>query len=781
MEKTEIPDLTEFVEEYLPSKLPLNWHHKLFYDLLTSKIIQKPDGKLYFNKGDKINQDILLLAPRFHAKSQCISINYALWQIYKNPNIRIMIVSANEEIAISFNRAIMNNLENNHKLIEKFGYMVPQFQDKKKWGEKALIIKRDSMEKDPTVVGLGVGGKLISRRADIVIIDDLVDLESARTKSARLKVKEWFDNVLVPILEDNGKIIVAGTSWYDGDIYDLLWQESEFDIRLKLKALMYDGKYERTDGKEVRYIPYKLLEYPKAQKAQDIFSDEIIHHYRLYTKLKGGVMWPEKWSFENLMRKKRKSNMSMASFNRQYLNEPMSEEEQVFKDTDIKRAILSGTNKYLVPDWDNSNPDRYLGYGHMIIAVGVDLAISKKKKSDKSAIAVWGLTDKRMRVPLYLEQGRWSPDETIQKVNEIYDRYHPVKIKVENIAFQDMLLQSLQKDDIPVEGFATTSTKKFNEETGLAHVASLIEQDKLLLPSSRKNNEYYNRVRELIGQMSVYTYDQHAGDMLMASWFALDVLRDFDKKLRDNRGYFSTVALVEQMKKVRASSRVFLLGYKPPVFRIAYNSLLYIFRPVAVGTPFIQTDEPFMIFITRHHRSIAYIIQKQTNEIVGKIEGDISVLLFASLIEKAGYFFNNALLVIDRNGEGDALLLEMSKRDYRNVLVTQPDKEGLPVIDEGYTISGQNLPLAVDYFKNMVDGLHIDIPDEQLVKEMGELIAVEGDKLTMSFGEGQRIKTMASALWLLDNYENTEKIQLTIKKRRPTQPMQPRYRVFRRK
>lgn len=790
-----VPDLKTFVRDFVPTKLPMNWHHELFYDILENRVIMKEDGKIYFNTfhdknnkpvsieakwkiPDKINQNILMLAPRFHAKSQCFTINYPLWEIYRNHDVRIMIVSANEEIALSFNRAIMNNLENNHKLIDTYGYLVPQFQDKKKWGEKAIIVSRDTMEKDPTVVAVGVGGKLISRRADIIIIDDLIDLESARTKSARNKIREWFENVLIPILEDTGRLIIAGTSWYRGDIYDLLWQESDFDIRMKLKAFMYHEKYERKDHRAIRYLPYSLLEYPKALKAQDVFSEEIVKNYELYQNLKGGVLWQDKWSFEKLMKKKRKANMSMASFSRQYLNEPMSEEDQVFKDNFIKRSLELGNNKSLQPTWDNSNPITTTGYGHMIIAAGLDLAISKKANADNSAIAVWGLTEKRERVPLWLDYGKWSPDEIKAKVIEVFHNFNPVKIRVENVAYQDMMAQELALD-VPVEGFHTTSGKKFNEETGLAHIAMLMEQDKLLLPSSQKNKDYYNKVKQLISEMSEYTYDQHAGDLLMASWFAVDVLRDFDKKLKDNRGYFSTNALVEQMKNVKAAHRVVILGYRPPVFKLAFNSLMYVFRAVEYNTPFTDANEPFLIFATRYDRSIAYIFNKQTNEMVAKIEGDLSAIMFASLLEKAGHFFNDAQIVVDKNGEGQAILLQLEQQDYRNLLVYQPGDDNQPIMEEGYQITAKNLPLAVDYFKMMVDGMHITIPDEQLVKEMGELIAVEGNELTMSFGKGQRIKTVASALWLLDKYENMEKEQLHAKKVKRKNTFKPRYRVFR--
>jgi hypothetical protein len=757
MPMKKFPDRSEFANRFMPPKLPMNWHHQLFYDILDSKIVQQADKKLYINKGTTINNNILMLAPRFHAKSQIFTVNNSLYEIYKNPDIRIIIVSVNEPVAVSFNRAIMNQLLYNQKLIKEMGYLVPEYQERNKWGEKALIVKRKSLEKDPTISAIGVGGGLISKRADLIIVDDLIDINRARTRAARLKTKEWFDNVLLPILEDDGKLIVAGTVWYRDDIYDSLWRESEFDIKVKLKALMYHPKYVNTNAAAgTRYIPYRVHEWPKALDASTLFSEEAMHKYELYTNLKGGVLWPAKWSYQKLMDKKRKGNMSNAAFSRQYLNEPTTEEEKLFKETFIQRSLEKGTQKTLTSSWDNKRPP-FPGYGFLIVAVGVDLAISKKKTSNLTSIAVWGINNARERILLWLDFGHWSPDEIKVRLVEVNYNFQPVKMRVENVAYQDMLRQQLDADDLPVEGFQTTSSKKFSEETGIAQVAMLTEQELMVLPSAQSNKDNYQKVLQLISEMEGYSYDQHAGDNLMASWFALDVLKDFDKKMQENRGFFATSAIIDQMRNVRAAHKVVLLGYNPPVFKFAVNSLLSVYRPVKMREAFIQSDEQFFIFATRAEKCVAYILNKATNEIVAKIEGDLTALMFATLLEKSGQFFNKAQIVVDKNGEGIAVLNELQHRFYGKLLCLQPDKNGTPTPREGFEIDESNLPLSVAYFKQQVDAQHFNIPDDNLLKEMGQTIGVTGRDMKMGIGNGQRIKTISTAVWILDNYETLAK------------------------
>lgn len=784
-------DLKEFVKNAFGgyNKLPENWHHEVFYDILQDVLVQGKDGKLYLQDKSKVkkrNKLIIMEAPRFHAKSQSITVQYPISELYRDNTKRIMIVSANQEIAASFVRQIMNNLENNQDLIDNYGSLQPAPGDEQKWGEKAFIIERDSMDKDPSVAGIGIGGKIISKRADIIILDDIIDMDSARTPSMRKKTLEWFENVLLPVLEDDGKIIVVGTAWYKDDLYDYLMNHPAFDIQIKLKALVYHPKYIRTDGKGVRYLPYRLHDFPQALDAGTLFSDEVMKKYKLYERLKGGVLWESKWDFKKLMA--RKETMSSGAFMRQYLNEPTSEEERVFSDKTIKEITDGGSQKNLLKSWDNSvdaQSNKY-GYGNLVIAVGVDLAISKKSSADNSAIAVWGLDDRRRRILLWLEYGKWSPDEIKQRVLEVNENFKPVKIVVENVAYQDMLRQDLANDDLPVEGFRTTGSKKFNEESGIAQIAMLMEQKKVVIPTGVKNSKGYEKVKQLVYEMATYSYDQHAGDVLMASWFAFTALSDFDKRMKDNRGFFSTPALVEHIKSRRAPNKILLLGTNPPVYRYARTSLVSIFREVQdqnseyYKNMFFEPDEQFMIFVTRSERSVAYIIQKATSEIVGKIEGNsISTLMLVTLLEKAGQFFNNAQIVVDKNDGGDAILLELQKRQYDGLMVFQPDKDGGLDYSEGFKISSRTLPLALDHFKYLVDSVHIAIPDEKLLKEMSDLIGIDGDKLVMGYGEGQRIKTVATALWLLDYYENDAKsVYNGSKKKKVKKTLKVPYRVF---
>ena len=335
---SKLSSLAKFSRKYINLEFENNWHHDFFYFILENLITQDPKtGKFIRNWTSKektslkppgvfpryahYNRFILVLSPRYHAKSTVFSFIYPLWAILNNPNIRILIVSANEYIARGFVRQIQNQLENNEKIIRDFGNLRPK--KAKKWGEKAFIVERDTIEKDPTVSAAGLMGKIVSKRADIIILDDIIDLEIARTEKQRQKVLEWYEKVLYPILSENGRMIVVGTKWFRGDIYDVIEERKPFDIKIKLKALVYDS----ADISNCRVTPAKeklALDFAK------IFTSGIKRGFPGIRKsARLGVLWPDKWPLEKLMGVRR--DISDEAFYSQYMNEPVSSLDTFFK------------------------------------------------------------------------------------------------------------------------------------------------------------------------------------------------------------------------------------------------------------------------------------------------------------------------------------------------------------------------------------------------------------------------------------------------------------------
>jgi hypothetical protein len=66
---------------------------------------------------------------------------------------------------------------------------------------------------------MGVGGPIISKHYDVIILDDIIDEENARTEEQREKMRVWYYKSLLPCLEPYGEIHILGTRYHPYDLY----------------------------------------------------------------------------------------------------------------------------------------------------------------------------------------------------------------------------------------------------------------------------------------------------------------------------------------------------------------------------------------------------------------------------------------------------------------------------------------------------------------------------------------------------------------------------------
>ncbi len=420
-----------------------------------------------------MNRKIMLEAPRGHAKSTTFSVNFPLWKIAKDHNVRIVIVSKSASQSESFVREVQGHMERNDEYIEWAGNLVPD--QAQKWTQSEFIVKRDNNKlKDPTVSATSVSGVLLSKRADIIICDDILNESITRSATQRERTREWFFDVLMPVLEPNGTLIIVGTAWNQLDLYQELLADVTFDVKIIYDAVVNEKKKE--------------------------------------------VLWDDKWTWDLLM--ERKLSSGSLSFNRAYRNMVISAEDQVFQKEWLEDA-MSGSRKLV----------RFVNYaswdlGAMTVTGGMDLAISKKDGSDDSAIAIIGRTKSGVKIPLWLDYGKWSPSEQRKMIVEMFERYPMMKkFTVESNAYQASLVRDMNEmTDLPIAGYGTGG-EKFDEDIGINSMAVEFENGKWILPYN-DSSEYTRRMVDyLIGGMLGFP-GGHTNDLLMALWFANTAMRD---------------------------------------------------------------------------------------------------------------------------------------------------------------------------------------------------------------------------------------------------------------
>lgn len=71
----------------------------------------------------------------------------------------------------------------------------------------------------PTIRAYGAGEGITGSRADLLIADDLIDFNIARSPAQRMSLREWFYNSFLSRRKVQGRTIVVGTMWNAADLY----------------------------------------------------------------------------------------------------------------------------------------------------------------------------------------------------------------------------------------------------------------------------------------------------------------------------------------------------------------------------------------------------------------------------------------------------------------------------------------------------------------------------------------------------------------------------------
>lgn len=153
-----------------------------------------------------------------------ITAAYVLWRLYRNPNERVLVVSASKERADSFS-VFVKRLIAEWELIEELK-PEPGMRD----SNIAFDVGGSDPHQAPSVRSVGITGQLTGGRATIIIPDDIEVPKNALTQVQRDKLAEAikeFDAVLSP----GGEIVYLGTPQTEMSVYNKL-PERGYDVRV---------------------------------------------------------------------------------------------------------------------------------------------------------------------------------------------------------------------------------------------------------------------------------------------------------------------------------------------------------------------------------------------------------------------------------------------------------------------------------------------------------------------------------------------------------------------
>ena len=440
-------------------------------------------------------KELLILSPPRHGKTELL-IHFAVYQIMKNPNIRIMWVGGNEDIAKNAVSSVLDHLDENERLQEDFcppgKSFKPDNRSGKNWSQNQFTVGTRTVPgiKSPTMVAVGKGGKILSRDCDLIIADDIEDHQTTMQPGARENTRQWWTTTLSSRKEEHTAVVVIGSRQHSDDLYHHLLSNDSFTTIVETAHNIDCG------------IP-------------DHLTDE---H-------KSCMLWPSKRTHKWLM-----SRMQAAE---------TTGGRKIYEMVYYNQAYVEGTQIFTMNMIDQCmRPDFVLGQvpGNLHLVAGLDPA-----SSGYQAAVLWGINSYRGELYLIDLENRQGGGvkHALQIMSDWYQKYDLQHWIIEENGFQTAIRQDDKIKDFVLRSGITmqghvTGKNKHDPMYGVGAMAGLFENQKIFLPTGNseslaKVNAYRQQLLYFDGK-PVSTRNKEKTDLVMAAWFPMKVFRRMNKE-----------------------------------------------------------------------------------------------------------------------------------------------------------------------------------------------------------------------------------------------------------
>lgn len=309
-------------------------------------------------------------APRGHAKSTAFTHVFGLATALFRVQDYVVVASATEELAIGHLGDIAKEFRDNDDLKIHFnirGMLVDAKTD-------IIVEFTDGHRCRFVAKGSGQkmrGMKWNGKRPGLILGDDLEEDEQVESIERRQKFRQWFFRVLLPCLRKDGVARAHGTILHEDSLLAKIQKSPEW------KTLLF-----------------------KAHAAFDDFSD---------------VLWPEMYDAERLQQIQA-SFIDIgdgAGYSQEYLNDPYDNNEAYLRRHDFLA---------MKPD-DYDEPQ--------VMKVGVDFAVSKADKANRTSFTVGGKTIQNIVMVRDQLVGRWDPAHWLEVFFVLQERWDVEEFIVE--------------------------------------------------------------------------------------------------------------------------------------------------------------------------------------------------------------------------------------------------------------------------------------------------------------------------------------------------------------
>lgn len=373
-------------------------------------------------------QNILILMPRDHAKSTYAGL-FCVWQIVKNPSVRILYLSATSTLATKQLKFIKDVLSS--ATVRKYwpDLILPEEGKREKWTESEIAVDHPQRKadyiRDPTVWAAGLTTSITGMHADWIIGDDIVVEDNADTEDGRAKVRKQY-SYLASIGGAMGRQLFVGTRYNPQDLYTSLLDAVVED---------YDDEGELTASEKL----YEVFERQVEDRGDGT----------------GEFLWPRQrtkdgreFGFDQkILARKKAQYLDLSAFYSQYYNDP-------------NHVSAGGIPRESFQYYDRAHMSRSNGSWYyqgrrLNVFASIDFAFSLEKRADYTAIVVIGVdADQNYYVLEIVRFKTGVISEYFKEILALHRKWDFRKMRAEVTAAQEVIVKDLKQNYIRVHGLA---------------------------------------------------------------------------------------------------------------------------------------------------------------------------------------------------------------------------------------------------------------------------------------------------------------------------------------
>ncbi len=369
----------------------------------------------------------LILMPRDHGKSRFAAF-YALWELTRDPTIRILYISNTSNLAEKQLGFIKDIMLNSPAYKRYWPEMVHEEEGKRKrWTTTEIAVdhpkRAEEGIRDPSIMVAGLTTSITGLHFDLAVLDDVVTGDNAYTEEGRDKAARQY-SFLASIEGANAREVVVGTRYHPKDLYNEM---------LSMTYDIFDEEGNPTDKAHV----YEIFEREVEDRGDG----------------SGQFLWPRQqrddgvwFGFDqNIWQVKFAKYIDKTQFFAQYYNKPNNATEG---------AISRSCFQYFEPNQlKQSNGHWFLSGKRINIIAAVDFSYTVSKRADYTSIAVVGIDAERNYYVLEIDRYKTSSiKEHFKHILELHNKWNFRKLVAEAVSGAVPLINELKESYLKPNG-----------------------------------------------------------------------------------------------------------------------------------------------------------------------------------------------------------------------------------------------------------------------------------------------------------------------------------------